>query len=70
MNFRCRLGLHDFRWPLHSAFDDWLSTGQVFRIECYRGCGARTVLRCSRDYHYIDRHPEVRALAETPGGEK
>lgn len=55
---RCALGSHAFPWPEHTYADNWLSSGRVFRVECSRGCGARTTMRCDRDDHWTYRHPE------------
>lgn len=50
----CKIGLHKFEFPPHSSpYNLW----EDFYVECERGCGARNVLRCHDDTHWIEKHP-------------
>lgn len=59
MRLSCRLGFHDFRWPSHK--EPWCELAwKEWGVECSRGCGARTLLRCEGAWgrHWRDKHPE------------
>ena len=60
-SWKCRLGFHAFPWPPHKP--DGFSLWRDFRIECARGCGARTVRTCDLAFggHWRDKHPEGEA---------
>ena len=67
MSLRCRLGLHDFRWPPHWQVEPGATL--YFRLtlaaECQRGCGARRVMECDPRRHFEDHHPERKGEDET-----
>jgi hypothetical protein len=61
MNWRCRLGFHDFQMPPHWQLPPpkgALYFGLDIPVECARGCGARRIEWCDPDVHWKDRHPE------------